>query len=313
MAAARKTPKKSPKAPVTRRAPETQVLPRVVVVTGVSGAGKSSALRALEDLHFETVDNLPLALLRAVARSGDVRRNPLAVGIDVRTRDFDASKLLATIAELRRTAALAISIVFLDCDSEILQRRFTESRRLHPLADELPVAAAIEMERRLLAPLHDRADLLLDTSRLPPGELKRILAGQYAGPAQRSLKVFLTSFGYRNGLPRDADLVFDVRFLKNPHYETDLQPLTGMDAPVGEFIERDPALAPFIGHLTHLLDPLLPLYEIEGKSYLTIAIGCTGGQHRSVYVVERLKKWLVSRGVTFDTSHRDVHLAKGKK
>ncbi len=309
MAAPRK-----PKAPLKKESPQTEgaakSAPRVVVVTGMSGAGKSSALRALEDLHFETVDNLPLALLRAVARSGDHRRGPLAVGIDVRTRDFDAARLLSTIAELQRTAGVTVSIVFLDCDSEILSRRFTETRRPHPLADDLPVATAIEMERRLLTPLHDQADLVVDTSRLPPGELKRILAGQYAGEAKRTLKVFLTSFGFRNGLPRDADLVFDVRFLKNPHYEPDLRPQTGLDAPVGAYIEQDPALAPFINHLIQLLDPLLPLYEAEGKSYLTIAIGCTGGQHRSVYVVERLKAWLTSRGVIFDASHRDVHLAK---
>lgn len=305
--AAKARPKAKPKrAPAHPKAAP----PRVVVVTGMSGAGKSSALRALEDLHFETVDNLPLALLRAVARSGDHRRSPLAVGIDVRTRDFDASRLLTTISELQRTAGVTVSIVFLDCDSEILSRRFTETRRPHPLADDLPVAAAIEMERRLLTPLHDQADLVVDTSRLPPGELKRILAGQYAGSAKRKLKVFLTSFGYRNGLPRDADLVFDVRFLRNPHYEPELRPLTGLDASVGEFIEQDSALAPFVNHLVELLDPLLPLYEAEGKSYLTIAVGCTGGQHRSVYVVERLKAWLAGRGISFDTSHRDVHLTK---
>ncbi len=303
-------PRKAKAAPTRNRPKKAAALPRVVVVTGMSGAGKSSALRALEDLHFETVDNLPLALLRAVARSGDRRRGPLAVGIDVRTRDFDAARLLSTIGELQRTAGVAVSIVFLECDSDILSRRFTETRRPHPLAEDLPVTAAIEMERRLLAPLHDHADLVVDTSRLPPGELKRILAGQYAGSAKRALKVFLTSFGFRNGLPRDADLVFDVRFLKNPHYEPDLRPQTGLDAPVGAYIEQDPALAPFIDHLIQLLDPLLPLYEAEGKSYLTVAVGCTGGQHRSVYVVERLKTWLAGRGITFDASHRDIHPAK---
>ena len=155
-------------------------------------------------------------------------------------------------------------------------------------------------------------DLLIDTSRLAPGDLKRILAGQYAGPAHRPLSVFLTSFGYRYGLPRDADLVIDVRFLKNPHYDATLRPLTGLDTAVGAFIQQDPAFGPFLDRLTQLLEPLLPLYEAEGKSYLTIAIGCTGGQHRSVYIVERLKAWFASREVALDISHRDIHLAPGK-
>ena len=288
-------------------APVPRELARLVVVTGVSGAGKSSALHALEDLGFETVDNLPLALLRSVTGGGDARQTPLAVGIDVRTRGFDAAHVVAALEELRRNNA--VSILFLDCDNEVLGRRFTETRRPHPLADDLPVAVAIEMERRLLAPLREHADLLIDTSRLPPGDLKRILAGQYAGPWRRPLRVFLTSFGYRHGLPRDADLVFDVRFLKNPHYEPELRDLTGLDPEVGAFIERDPALKPFLDSVTRLLEPLLPLYEAEGKSYLTIAVGCTGGQHRSVNIVERLKHWLAERNVAFDSSHRDVQLS----
>src|SRR5262249_39363346 len=153
-----------------------------------------------------TVDNLPLALLPSVAGAGDERKEPLAVGMDVRTRDFDAPRLLATLEKLKQ-AKLPISIVFLDCDNEVLGQRFTETRRPHPLADDMPVAVAIEMERRLLGPLREQADLLIDTSRLAPGDLKRILAGQYAGPVHRPLRVFLTSFGYRYGLPRDADLV----------------------------------------------------------------------------------------------------------
>jgi UPF0042 nucleotide-binding protein len=210
---------------------------------------------------------------------------------------------------LKRRANLQVSIVFLDCDNDVLGRRFTETRRPHPLADDLPVAVAIEMERRMLGPLREKADLLVDTSRLAPADLKRILAGQYAGPRRRPLRVFLTSFGYRYGLPRDADLVFDVRFLKNPHYEAALRPLTGLDAAVGAFIQNDAAFAPFLDRLTNLLEPLLPLYEAEGKSYLTVAIGCTGGQHRSVYIVERLKAWFTSHNVALDISHRDIHLA----
>ena len=276
---------------------------RVVIVTGMSGAGKSSALRAFEDSGFETVDNLPVALLNAVAAAGE---NPLAVGIDVRTRDFDAAKLFAVVGSLRQSTGMPIGIVFLDCDSEVLGRRYTETRRPHPLANDLPVAVGIETERRLLAPLREQAELLIDTSRLAAADLKRMLVGHYGGGEQRQMRVFLMSFGYRNGLPRDADLVFDVRFLKNPHYVPELKPLSGMDSEVAAFIARDDALAPFLDHLVKLLEPLLPLYEAEGKSYLTIAVGCTGGQHRSVYIVERLKAWLAGKPLAFDVRHRDV-------
>ncbi len=281
---------------------------RVVVVSGMSGAGKSSALRALEDSGFETVDNLPVALLGAVVTVGV---GPLAIGIDVRTRDFDAAGLLDALGRLRKNPALTIGIVFLDCDSEVLGRRYTETRRPHPLADDLPIAVGIETERRLLALLREQAELLIDTSRLAPADLKRILVGQYGGTAQRPLRVFLMSFGYRYGLPRDADLVFDVRFLKNPHYVPELKAQSGMDDAVAAFIAGDVVLAPFLDRLTHFLEPLLPLFESEGKSYLTIAIGCTGGQHRSVYVVERLKAWLTGKAAAFDVRHRDIDASRG--
>ncbi len=289
---------------MTPPAPTTSGVRRVVVVTGLSGAGKSSALRALEDSGFETVDNLPVALIEPVITAGS---GPIAIGIDVRTRDFNASRLLEVLADLRQSTGLPIGIVFLDCDAEILGQRYTESRRPHPAAEDLPVAVCIETERRLLAPLSEQAELLIDTSRLAPAELRRILNGQYSGAAARPLRVFLTSFGYRYGLPRDADLVFDVRFLKNPHYVPELKHHTGKESEVADFISRDPALAPFLERLIQLLDPLLPLYEAEGKSYLTIAIGCTGGQHRSVYVVERLKAWLARRNAAFSINHRDIY------
>jgi len=283
--------------------PSTTVGRRVLVVTGMSGAGKSSALRALEDAGFETVDNLPVALLSAVVGAG---QGNLAVGIDARTRDFDADALLATIENTRASTGLPIGIVFLDCDNEILGQRFSETRRPHPSAENLPVSEGIEIERHLLAPLSEQAEMRIDTSRLSAADLKRILSGQYGGFEARPLRVFLMSFGYRYGLPRDADLVFDVRFLQNPHYVPDLKPKTGLDRPVGVYIEKDTSLAPFLTHLTALLDPLLPLYEAEGKSYLTIAVGCTGGQHRSVYVVERLKIWLADKGASFSVRHRDM-------
>jgi UPF0042 nucleotide-binding protein len=278
--------------------------PRLVVVTGMSGAGKSTALHALEDIGFESVDNLPVALFHAVVAAGDDRS--IAIGVDARTRDFDAVQLLRTLDALRQHTRLAISVVFLDCDSEILGQRYTESRRPHPLADEAPVAVGIDIERRLLAPLREHVDLMVDTSRLAPGDLKRIIQGQFGRDAGRHIRVFLMSFGYRHGLPRDADLVFDVRFLKNPHYEKSLKPLTGLDPAVGRFIEQDPAARAFLDRLQGLLEPLIPLYEREGKSYLTIAVGCTGGQHRSVYIVERLKAWLASRNLPFEVRHRDI-------
>jgi UPF0042 nucleotide-binding protein len=224
----------------------------------------------------------------------------------VRTRDFDADALLAARDAIRRRTQCDIEIVFLDCDSEVIGRRYTETRRPHPLADDLPVADGIDMERRLLAPLREACDLMIDTSRLSSGDLQRILLGQYGSAQRRTMHVFLMSFGYRHGLPRDADLVFDVRFLKNPHYVDALRPFSGLDAAVGAYIAEDPALATFLDRATAMLSPLLPLYAREGKSYLTIAVGCTGGQHRSVYVVERLKHWLADQGIAFDVRHRDV-------
>ncbi len=280
-------------------------LQKLLIVSGLSGAGKSSALHALEDFGFDIIDNLPVALLDAVVvAAGD---KPLAVGIDVRTRGFDAPQLLKILEAISKSRGIKGAIVFLDCDSDILSRRFTETRRPHPLADDTPLVVAIETERQLLAPLREHADLSIDTSRLLPAELKRILIGQYGESSRRPLSVFLTSFGYRHGVPRDADLVFDVRFLKNPHYVDAMRDHTGLDADVAAYIAEDPALGPFIERLEDFLAPLLPLYEAEGKSYLTIAVGCTGGQHRSVYVTERLKTWLSDVGFEPDVRHRDIH------
>jgi UPF0042 nucleotide-binding protein len=283
---------------------------QLIIVTGMSGAGKSSALHALEDVGFETVDNLPMALLPAVLVTSG-RTKPAAVGIDVRTRDFDAAELLTVRDVMRKEAQFDVRIVFLDCDSEAIIRRYTESRRPHPLADDRPVAVGVDMERRLLAPLRETCDLMIDTSRLAPADLQRILLGQYGVDRKRTMQVFVTSFSYRNGLPRDADLVFDVRFLKNPHYVPELKAKTGLDKAVGAYIAKDPALATFLDRATAMLSPLLPLYAKEGKSYLTIAVGCTGGQHRSVYVTERLRKWLATRDVAFNVSHRDLPARRG--
>lgn len=308
-----KTPKAGTKrgSTKTRRAAQPQKsrskrVPRIVIVTGMSGAGKSSALHALEDVGFETVDNLPVALLQAVVAAGGGTERPLALGIDVRTRDFDAAQLIAAREAMRHHAGVETNILFLDCDSEVLGQRYTETRRPHPLADDLPVSVGMEMERRLLAPLREHCDFLIDTSRLSIADMRRVLLGHFGTDTKRAMQVFLTSFGYRNGLPRDADLVLDVRFLKNPHYVPALSHKTGLDRPVGTYIAKDPALQTFLDRATAMLHPLLPLYAQEGKSYLTIAVGCTGGQHRSVYVVERLKAWLATQKVAFAVRHRDL-------
>ena len=279
-------------------------LPRLVLVTGMSGAGRSSALKCFEDIGYEAVDNMPLALLGALGPAAGSR--PLAIGIDVRTRNFDVASVREAIARLSSESGFVASLVFLDATDEVLRRRFTETRRPHPLAIDRPVGDGIAQERRLLAGLRDGADFVLDTSDLVPGDLRRILAGHFALAGASGLSVFVQSFSYRHGIPREADLVFDVRFLANPHYEPDLKRLSGLDQACAAFITSDTAWAPFFDALTGLLDVLLPGYEREGKSYLTIAVGCTGGRHRSVFVADRLAAWFGDAGRKVDVLHRDM-------
>jgi UPF0042 nucleotide-binding protein len=279
---------------------------RVVVVTGMSGAGRSSALKAFEDLGFEAVDNMPLSLLSSLVQPGSGFRRPLAIGVDIRTRDFDLSHFVEAIDHLRGQEDLDVRTLFLDCDDEVLRRRYTETRRRHPLAADRPVADGIRHERRLLAPLRACTDAVIDTTDLALGALREMLRGDFGLDREVGVTTFVTSFSYRYGLPREADLVFDVRFLANPHYRPDLQPLTGRHAEVAQFVAADPGFAPFFETLTGLLLPLLPRFEREGKSYLTIAVGCTGGQHRSVVVAERLASLLRDHGQRVTVRHRDI-------
>ena len=279
---------------------------RVVVVTGMSGAGRTSALRALEDAGYEAVDNLPLSLLPSLIRSEDAQTQALAIGVDTRTRGFAAPSLLVSVDALRAEAGIELSLLFVDCDDESLRRRFTETRRRHPLATDRPLGDGIRAERALVRDLRDHADLVIDTTDLSQADLKRRVQDSLALDSAAGLGLHVVSFAYRNGLPSDADLVFDVRFLSNPHYQAALKPLTGCDAAVAEFIERDPGCAGFLDGLTSMLGALLPRYEREGKSYLTIAIGCTGGRHRSVYVAERLAAWLRAEHWRCGLYHRDL-------
>ena len=272
----------------------------VVLVTGLSGAGRSTALKILEDLGYEAIDNLPLSLLGSMAREG----GPIALGVDIRSRSFAAGTFLDQIDRLG--AGARTTLLFLDCDDEVLERRFTETRRPHPLAADRRVADGIAAERRLIAPLRERADLTVDTTNLNGAELRRLLSGHLGLGDGPGMKIFVTSFSYRGGLPREADLVFDTRFLANPHYQPDLRPLDGRDPRVADYVADDPAHAAFFEGLTGMLAPLLPHYEREGKSYLTIALGCTGGRHRSVAVAERLAAWLAGLGRPVELAHREL-------
>ncbi len=289
------------------RKPEGRVARRrVVLVTGMSGAGRTSALRALEDAGYEAVDNLPLSLLPSLIRSDEAQTQALAIGVDTRTRGFAATSLLTSVDALRGQAGIDLSLLFVDCDDESLRRRFTETRRRHPLATDRPLADGIRAERALLRDLRDHADLVIDTTDLSQADLKRRVQDSLAIESAAALALQVVSFAYRNGLPSDADLVFDVRFLSNPHYQAPLKPLTGRDPAVAAFIERDPGCAGFLDGLTSMLGALLPRYAREGKSYLTIAIGCTGGRHRSVYVAERLAAWLRTQHWRCGLHHRDL-------
>ena len=293
--------------PSDRSPPSPSASGRVVIVTGMSGAGKTQTLKALEDFGFEAVDNLPLSLLPGLIRPEDMGGRSLALGIDIRTRDFGVGMLLAAIRHLRANPALQVDLVFLDCDDDVLTRRYTETRRRHPLAVDRPLIDGIRRERDLVADLRAHPDaVVIDTSYLSLAEFRRLLALRLKLDADRGLVVFVTSFAYRNGLPREADLVFDTRFLANPHYVDTLRPHTGRDPDVAAYVAADPAWPGFFTSLTGLLEPLLPRFAAEGKSYLTIAIGCTGGQHRSVFAAEALTSWLRARGARVELRHREI-------
>ena len=278
---------------------------RVLLVTGMSGAGRSTALKTLEDMGYEAFDNLPLSLVPALIESIAADASAIAVGADLRTRGFAIESMLEPLDAVVGRTGRELKVLFIDCDDEPLQRRYTESRRPHPLAGDRPVTDGIRLERRVVSALRDRADLVIDTTNLSAAELKRLLTGQFS-LAAGGLRIFVTSFAYRHGIPRDADLIFDVRFLDNPHYVPELRQLTGRDPAVAAHIEQDPDLAPFLAGFWRLLEPLLPRYEKEGKTYLTIAIGCTGGRHRSVYVAERLAAQIGAVGLRVELAHRDL-------
>ncbi|AHM03897.1 ATP-binding protein ManX [Roseibacterium elongatum DSM 19469] len=277
----------------------------VVLVTGPSGAGRSTAINTLEDLGYEAIDNLPLSLLPRLLEGGAPDR-PMALGMDARNRDFSAERLLDALGRLKATPGVAVDLLFLDCDPHTLQRRYSETRRRHPLAPDADPFNGIVLERDLLGPVRGDASILIDTSGLTPHDLRKEITRLFAPDGTQSLAVTVLSFSYRRGVPTGADLVFDCRFLRNPHWDAGLRAADGRDAAVQTYIAEDARCAPFEAQVRQMLDLLLPAFRDEGKSHLTVAFGCTGGQHRSVAMAEKLYAHLAEAGWQVSKRHREV-------
>ena len=282
---------------------------RILLVTGMSGAGKSTALKSLEDMGWEAVDNLPLLLLNRLLVTklpeGASDDRPLAFGIDSRTRGFDANEIVQRIKAMRERGD-DISTVFLDCGGAELERRYSETRRRHPLALDRPASDGIARERELLSPLRRWADHVIDTTSSTSNDLRLEMRTRFGERLSSAPTLSVLSFGFARGVPRNADLVFDMRFLRNPHWDDALRPMSGLDHQVAEYVAADPAYEDAVSTIEDLLLLLLPRYEAEGKAYVTIAFGCTGGRHRSVHVTERVGERLRSAGFSPTVSHRDL-------
>jgi RNase adapter protein RapZ len=282
---------------------------RILLVTGMSGAGKSTALKALEDAGWETVDNLPLSLLarlidtRPSEGASDTR--PLAIGIDSRTRGFDGEAIVKQIKKMQEHGE-DVATLFLDCSGAELERRYSETRRRHPLALDRPATDGLFRERELLSPLRRWADQIVDTTTIGSNELRQAMRERFATAKSSAPVLSVMSFGFARGLPRNADLVFDMRFLRNPHWDEALRPKSGLDAPVAAYIAADPAYPEAVKRIEELLLLLLPRYHAEGKSYISVAFGCTGGRHRSVHVTDRVAQTLRDAGFSPTVNHRDM-------
>ena len=283
----------------------SQPSPELVIITGMSGSGKASVLKAFEDLGYYCVDNLPVQLIPQFAdlavQSTEIRRTALVVDVREGSKLEGLPKILKSVGRLIPT-----KVVFLEASDSVLMRRFSETRRPHPLGTDSPVQAALKAERRHLGAIRKCADLVIDTSKFNVHELRAHITERFQEQSsEKSILVSCVSFGFRQGVPEDADLVFDVRFLPNPHFVPEFRPLTGRDPRVAKYIRSFPQTREFVSRISDLLIYLLPHYVHEGKSYLTIAFGCTGGQHRSVMIAEEVGKHLRRAGYRVKTVHRD--------
>lgn len=284
---------------------------RILLVTGLLGAGKTTALRVLEDLGWEAVDNFPIRLLDRLLQTkpaggkADIA-TPLAIGFDSRTRGFDPARIIARVKELAQRPGLSVTTLFLDCAGAELERRYNETRRRHPLSDDKPAGAGIAAERELLEPLRRWADMVISTTQFTTNDLQQAIRDRFAEESPAPATITISSFGFSRGTPPLADLVFDMRFLSNPHWIDDLRPLTGMDQPVGDYIRQDPAFEEAFVRIRDLLLFLLPRFESQGKAYVNIAFGCTGGRHRSVFVAEQIASALRDAGFSPTLLHRNL-------
>jgi UPF0042 nucleotide-binding protein len=282
----------------------------VVIVTGPSGAGRSTAVKALEDLGFEVIDNLPMSLLPRLL-DGPQGGRPLALGVDVRNRDFSPTVLSDIIEDLRGREDVTGQVLYLDASEDVLVRRYSETRRRHPSSPDGTPLSGIAHENAILGPIRDLADILITTTDLSPHDLKADIERLFAVDGGPFLGVTLYSFSYKRGLPRGLDIVMDCRFLRNPHWEPDLRAKDGRDADVYNYVAADERFDSFFAKMQDLVTMLLPAYKEEGKSHLSIGFGCTGGQHRSVAVTEKLAEALELTGWPVSIRHRELERREG--
>jgi len=292
-------------------APEStpRLAPLVVIVTGMSGAGRTTVINALEDIGFEALNNFPLALIDRLIQPAEDAPRPIAIGVETRTRGFSTRALTGAVDRLRRRQGTGALLVFLDCSDDILLARFSQTRRRHPLAPEEDAATGIARERDVLAEVRARADIVLDTSAMTPHQLKAEIESRFARQLSVDLAVSVQSFSYKRGAPHEADMVLDCRFLRNPYWRPELRTLDGRDARIQGFVQEDSLFAAFLDKLSEMLLMLLPAYKAEGKAYFCVAFGCTGGRHRSVTVGELVAARLRAAGWPAALRHRELELS----
>lgn len=286
------------------KTPPASTKRRIIIVTGMAGAGLNTTRSTLEDIGFEVIDNLPLPLVEQLINGDDT--HPIAFGLDARARQFSAERIVRLIDSIKRRADAEVQMIFLDCDDDQLIGRFSETRRRHPLAEGRPVSDGLALERQMLEPLKMIADLHIDTSAISTTDLRHLLHGHFPATTGRGLSVQIMSFSYRQGIPREADFIYDARFITNPHYVKELRPQTGQDQAVGAYICQDPAFIAFFQGMIHGFDAMLPGFQRNDRPYLTIGFGCTGGKHRSVFMAECTAAWFSQKGYPVRLNHREL-------